>query len=87
MFHEIIIIGAGASGLIAAITAKDSGADVAILEGSSRVGTKILTTGNGRCNITNTKTNLHRYHSNNKLFFKNVLTNFTYEDTITFLKL
>lgn len=86
MFHEIIIIGAGASGLIAAITAKDSGADVAILEGSSRVGTKILTTGNGRCNITNTKTNLHRYHSTNKLFFKNVLSNFTYEDTITFFE-
>lgn len=86
MFHEIIIVGAGASGLMAAITAKDSGADVAILEGSSRVGTKILTTGNGRCNITNTKTNLHRYHSNNKLFFKDALTRFTYKNTITFFE-
>ena len=53
MFHEIIVIGAGASGIIASITAKDMGKDIAILEGSSRIGQKILTTGNGRCNITN----------------------------------
>lgn len=53
MKHKVLIIGAGASGLMAAITAKDFGADVAIIEGADRVGKKILTTGNGRCNITN----------------------------------
>lgn len=53
MKHKILIIGAGASGLTAAITAKDLGADVALIEGTDRVGKKILTTGNGRCNITN----------------------------------
>ncbi len=66
MFHDIIIIGAGASGLMAAITAKNIGKDAAVLEGNHRIGTKILTTGNGRCNITNTNISLDRYHSTNK---------------------
>lgn len=51
--HKLLIIGAGAAGLTAAIIAKDYGIDVALLEGTDRVGKKILTTGNGRCNITN----------------------------------
>lgn len=53
MKHKLLIIGAGAAGITAAITAKDYGVDVAIIEGNDRVGKKILTTGNGRCNITN----------------------------------
>ncbi len=53
IFHENIIIGAGASGLLAAITAKSLNKDIAILEGTNRLGNKILTTGNGRCNISN----------------------------------
>ncbi|MBV4432522.1 NAD(P)/FAD-dependent oxidoreductase [Clostridium tyrobutyricum] len=84
MFHDIIIIGAGASGLMAAITAKNIGKDAAVLEGNHRIGTKILTTGNGRCNITNTNISLDRYHSTNKYFFKDVLNKFTYKDTIDF---
>ena len=52
-YHDLIIIGGGASGLMAAILAKDYGIDTAIVEGSDRVGKKILTTGNGRCNVTN----------------------------------
>lgn len=82
MFHEIIIIGGGASGIIASITAKDMGKDIAILEGSSRIGQKILTTGNGRCNITNKNINFSRYHSKNPNFFEYVLNSFTLEDTI-----
>lgn len=84
MFHEIIIIGAGASGIIAAITAKDMGKDVAILESNNRIGTKILTTGNGRCNITNRNINHYRYHSNNPNFFQKSLDTFTCDDTISF---
>ena len=53
MKHELLIIGAGAAGITAAITAKDYGMDTAIIEANDRVGKKILTTGNGRCNITN----------------------------------
>lgn len=48
-----MIIGGGAAGITAAITAKDYGVDTAIIEGNDRVGKKLLTTGNGRCNITN----------------------------------
>lgn len=81
MFHEIIIIGGGASGIIASITAKDMGKDIAILEGSSRIGQKILTTGNGRCNITNRNITFSRYHSKNPNFFNYVLDSFTVEDT------
>jgi len=51
--HKLLIIGAGAAGITAAITAKDYGVDTAIIEGNDRVGKKLLTTGNGRCNITN----------------------------------
>ena len=42
MHHDLIIVGGGASGLIAAITAKDFGIDVAIVEGSDRIGKKIV---------------------------------------------
>ncbi|KZL93049.1 NAD(P)/FAD-dependent oxidoreductase [Clostridium magnum] len=84
MFHEIIIIGGGASGIIASITTKDMGKDTAILEGSSRIGQKILTTGNGRCNITNRNITSSRFHSKNPDFFNYALNNFTVEDTTNF---
>ena len=50
---KVIVIGGGASGLIAAITAKEMGSDVLIIERNQRLGKKILATGNGRCNFTN----------------------------------
>lgn len=84
MFHEIIVIGAGASGIIAAITIKDNGKDIGILESKERIGKKLLSTGNGRCNITNRDLSYSRYHSNNINFFKQTLNNFTLDDTITF---
>lgn len=84
MYHNIIIVGGGASGITAAIAAKDRGLDVAILEGTDRVGKKILTTGNGRCNITNKNMSLNRYYSSNKEFFNHTLKNFSLNDTINF---
>lgn len=86
MTHELIIIGAGASGLMAAITAKDLDIDVAILEGTDRVGRKILTTGNGRCNITNKYIENIRYHSSNNGFYSDVLEAFNVSDTINFFE-
>lgn len=84
MKHDILIIGGGASGIVAAIHGKDLGCDCAIIEGEDRIGKKILTTGNGRCNISNKNISLDRYHSSNTLFFKDTLESFNLKDTIDF---
>ncbi|MCY6372122.1 NAD(P)/FAD-dependent oxidoreductase [Clostridium ganghwense] len=86
MKHELIIVGAGASGIVAAITAKNLGIDVALIESNNRIGKKILTTGNGRCNIANKCTNLDRYNSENPDFFGETLNSFTINNTIEFFK-
>ena len=66
---DVIIIGAGASGLMAAITAANQGAKVTVIEHENKLGKKILVTGNGKCNITNTKMN-EEYFYGNKNFIK-----------------
>ena len=83
IYHDLIIVGGGASGLMAAIVAKDFGIDVAIIDGNDRIGKKILVTGNGRCNITNSNITFpyNNFHSENKNFFQDALKNFTIEDT------
>lgn len=86
MKHELIVIGGGASGVAAAINAKDMGLDVAIVEAKDRICKKLLVTGNGRCNITNNKINPCRYHSENASFVKETLEAFTLNDTINFFK-
>ena len=53
MKHDVIIIGGGAAGLTAALSASRLGADVVLLEAAPRVGRKILASGNGRCNLAN----------------------------------
>ena len=53
MGNNVIVIGAGAAGMMAAIIAAENGASVTILEKMPRVGKKLLITGKGRCNITN----------------------------------
>ena len=52
---KVIVIGGGAAGLAAAIAAAECGDQVTILERMDRVGKKILATGNGRCNLMNTR--------------------------------
>ncbi|WP_125154191.1 NAD(P)/FAD-dependent oxidoreductase [Clostridium rectalis] len=84
MYHDIIIVGAGASGIIAAVAAKDKNLDVGLIEGCDRIGKKILTTGNGRCNITNKNMDSSKFHSSNTNFFSTILNKFKFEDTINF---
>lgn len=62
MSRSVIVVGGGASGLAAAITAAEQGAFVTLLERLPRVGKKILLTGNGRCNLGNQDTNDSHYH-------------------------
>ena len=54
MTYDVLIIGGGAAGLSAALSASNQGARAAVLEAAPRVGRKILASGNGRCNLANT---------------------------------
>ena len=80
----IIIIGGGASGLTAAISAATKGSKVIVLEHKTRVGQKILSTGNGKCNLSNTNQDLANYRGNNPDFAKEVLKHFSVDETIAF---
>ena len=53
--RQVLIIGGGASGLMAAVSAARAGAKVTVLECQAQVGKKLLVTGNGRCNLSNEK--------------------------------
>ena len=58
----VLIIGGGASGMAAALTAARAGHQVVLAERQARVGRKLLATGNGRCNLTNENARPDRYH-------------------------
>lgn len=83
---HVIVVGGGAAGMTAAISAKRLGANVTILEKNPRVGKKILATGNGRCNFTNVNTDVNCYHGDNPKFAYSVLARFTTHDTIKFFE-
>lgn len=84
MAKKVMIIGGGASGLTAAIAAARQGADVTVLEHMDRVGKKILSTGNGRCNMTNLSMRAEFYRCSQKQFPMKVLDRFSVWDTLTF---
>ena len=86
MGNKIIVVGGGASGMMAAIIAKRHGGDVTILERNDRVGKKILATGNGRCNYTNKFLNINNYHGNNPKFAFSPLSVFNVDMTIDFFE-
>ena len=81
---KIAIIGGGASGLMAAITAATIGAQVTIIEHQKQIGKKLLSTGNGRCNFTNINQKPEYYHSENRAFPFAVYQKFPTQDTIAF---
>ncbi len=86
MRENIIVVGGGASGMIAAIAAKRNGANVTILERNDRVGKKILATGNGRCNYTNINLSNANYHGKNPKFIYSAIGSFDVELTINFFE-
>jgi predicted Rossmann fold flavoprotein len=83
---SILIIGGGAAGMMAAITAARHGADVTILEKNARVGKKILATGNGRCNFTNIGMDISSYNGKDPRFAVNALEKFSVADTLKFFE-
>lgn len=86
MKEKIIVVGGGASGMIASIAARRNGADVTLLERNDRVGKKILATGNGRCNYTNINLNNINYHGKNPKFTYSALGSFNVDMTISFFE-
>ena len=86
--YDILVVGGGASGMMAAIAAKEENImlSVAVAERNNRVGKKILTTGNGRCNITNKNINIKRYHGKNTDFADFSLSFMNLDKTLIFFK-
>lgn len=82
---DIIIIGAGASGIVTAINAKNKNNRVILLEKNDRIGKKLLATGNGRCNYTNMNLSEKNYSSPD--FVKRTLEDFSNEDLINYFKI
>ncbi|HEX2957886.1 MAG TPA: NAD(P)/FAD-dependent oxidoreductase [Chitinispirillaceae bacterium] len=82
--RRIAIIGAGASGMIAAITAARSGADVTVFERNDRIGKKLLATGNGQCNLTNLNCDHSHFHGENPHFVDDAFKCFTINETTGF---
>lgn len=86
MKRQIGVIGGGAAGMMAAITAAREGALVTILERNDRVGKKILQTGNGKCNLGNRALSRECYHSGDPEWVWKALEHFDTEDTIRFFQ-
>ena len=83
---KVLIIGGGASGMMAALSARKEGAEVCILERQARVGRKLLATGNGRCNLSNTKLTMKNYHGQNAVFAQTALQTFDTKKTLAFFQ-
>lgn len=79
MKNSIAIIGGGAAGIFAAITAARKGSAVTIFEKNPRIGKKILSTGNGRCNFTNVNASKENYNSD---FVEKALDKLSAQDTM-----
>lgn len=84
MPNKIAVAGGGASGIMAAIISAQNGAEPVILEKNDRIGRKILSTGNGRCNFTNINADIKNYHGSNTSFLKNTLGKFWVKETMDF---
>jgi len=84
--YDVIIIGAGAAGLMAAIQAGKRGRRVLVIDHSKKIGEKIRISGGGRCNFTNLNCNASKFISNNPKFAISALKRFTQIDFINLIK-
>jgi hypothetical protein len=82
----VIVLGAGAAGLMCAIEAGKRGRRVAVLESNDRIGRKILISGGGRCNFTNVDCSFDNFLSDNPNFAKSALARYTPQDFIALVE-
>lgn len=82
--RSIIVAGAGASGMVAAIEAAKRELFVTLIEANDEVGKKIYATGNGRCNLTNRKMSEENFRSQNMAFVKEIIDRFGYKETLSY---
>lgn len=80
--YDVIVIGAGAAGLMCAITAGNRGRKVLVVDHANKAGKKILMSGGGRCNFTNMYTEAENFISHNPHFCKSALARYTQWDFI-----
>lgn len=83
---DVIVLGAGAAGLMCAIEAGKRGRRVAVLEHAGRIGKKILISGGGRCNFTNLHCRPENFVSANPHFCKSALARFTPQDFLALVE-
>ena len=79
---DVMVVGAGAAGLMAAVRAGQRGRSVLLLDHAEKVGKKILISGGGRCNFTNTEARPEAFLSGNPHFCKSALARYTQHDFI-----
>lgn len=84
--RDLIVVGGGASGLMAGIAAARSGIAVTILDHQTEAGRKLLSTGNGKCNFTNRKQGSEYYRCSDPAFVLQVIEAFSERDTIRFFE-
>lgn len=84
--NKVIVIGGGASGMTAAIAAARKGAEVTVLEHNDRIGKKILSTGNGRCNLTNHTISDECYYGDDKELIHQVLQSFRIQEASSYFE-
>ena len=85
MLYEVVVVGAGAAGLMAAIFAGRQGARVAVVDSARRIGAKILISGGGRCNVTHDGVSADDFNGNRNTIAR-VLRTFTVDETIAFFE-
>ena len=83
---NVVVIGAGAAGLMCAIVAGQRGKSVVVLERGERIGAKILISGGGRCNFTNLHARPENYLSSNPDFCKSALARYTPDDFLALVE-
>jgi hypothetical protein len=83
---DVLVLGAGAAGLMAAITAGQRGRRVLVLDHADRIGKKILISGGGRCNFTNLNCSAGRFISANPHFARSALARYTPRDFLALVE-